>query len=90
MAVSLRTTALSGGDRQYASLLPSVNYELPQRWTRRIPGRVVVGTGYECAFHPEGVDNRVSAQLRWDFDWRKAATDLLLQKRSANPSSQNP
>jgi hypothetical protein len=75
-ATSLRSTAPSGDDREYFSVLPSVSYEIPPQWLPRVPGRLVVGAGYEAIFFDSAVEHRFSTRVRWDLDWRKAAHDL--------------
>jgi hypothetical protein len=76
LATSLRTTALDGDGHEYFSILPSVSYEVPSAWMHRLPGRLVVGAGYEAIFYRDKIANRITSRVRWDFDWRKAARDL--------------
>ncbi len=76
LAVSLRTTALDGGSEEYFSILPTASYEVPKEWLRGLPGRLVVGGGYEAVFHPGGTEHRVTSRVRWDYDWGRAARDL--------------
>ena len=75
-ATSLRTTAPAGDGREYFSVLPSVSYEIPPRLMMRLPGRMVVGAGYEAVFFSGETKHRITTRLRWDIDWRKAAQDL--------------
>lgn len=76
LATSLRTTAIDGGSTEFYSVLPSVSFEVPSHWFPRLPGRLVVGAGYEAIFHAGEFDQRVTSRVRWDFDWAKAARDL--------------
>ncbi len=76
LATSLRTTALDGEGREYFSVLPSVSFEVPARWVPRLPGRLVVGAGYEAIFFGNEIEHRVTSRFRWDLDWAKAARDL--------------
>jgi hypothetical protein len=71
LAVSLRST-VEGHGRQFVSLLPSVSWEVPPRYTRFTSGRWVAGLGYEAIFYDEGVENRVVGRLKWEVDWRRA------------------
>ena len=76
LATSLRTTELDGDGREYFSIIPSVSYEVPSRWMLHLPGRLVVGAGYEAIFYDGEVKHRITSRVRWDFDWRKAARNL--------------
>jgi hypothetical protein len=76
LATSLRTTALDGDDREYYSAITSVSYEIPSRWMFHLPGRLVVGAGYEAIFYHSEVEHRITSRVRWDYDWRKAARNL--------------
>jgi hypothetical protein len=76
LATSLRTTAIDGDGREYFSVITSVSYEIPARWMLHIPGRLVVGAGYEPIFYQSNVEHRITSRVRWDFDWRKAARNL--------------
>jgi hypothetical protein len=76
LTTSLRSTVLDGGNEEYFSVLPSVSFEVPPRWFPRLPGRVVVGGGYEAIFFQGEVKHRINSRIRWDFDWAKAARDL--------------
>ncbi len=76
LATAVRTTALDGGGREYFSVLPSVSYEVPERWLPFISGRVVVGAGYEAIFFRGEFEQRVTSRVRWDFDWVRAARNL--------------
>ena len=76
LATSLRTTALDGEGREYFSVQPSVSFEVPSRWVPRVPGRLVVGAGYDAIFFQGETKHRVTSRLRWDFDWAKTARDL--------------
>lgn len=75
-ATSLRTTAPAGESHEYFSVLPSVSYEIPPKLMLRLPGRLVVGAGYEAIFFGDDTEHRVTTRIRWDIDWRKAARDL--------------
>ncbi len=75
-ATPLRTTGIDGGGREYLSLQPTVSYEVPSRWLPRLPGRLVVGAGYEAIFFGSEVEHRFTSRVRWDVDWRKAAHAL--------------
>ena len=76
LATSLRTTALDGPSHEYVSIIPSVSFEVPAHWTPGIPGRFVVGAGYEAIFYGSEIEHRITSRIRWDFDWRKAARNL--------------
>ncbi len=76
LATALRSTALDGEGREYFSVQPSVSFEVPSRWIPRVPGRLVVGAGYEAIFFQGETKHRVTSRLRWDFDWAKTARDL--------------
>lgn len=76
LATSLRTTAFDGDNREYYSAITSVSYEVPSRWMFHLPGRLVVGAGYEAIFYHSEVEHRITSRVRWDYDWRKAARIL--------------
>ena len=76
LATAVRTTAPDGAAREYYSVLPAVSFEVPARWLPRVPGRVVVGAGYEVVFFGGEVKHRLTSRVRWDFDWAKAARNL--------------
>ncbi len=76
VATSLRTTALDGDGREYFSVLPAVSFEVPSRWVPRLPGRLVVGAGYEAIFFGDEIEHRITSRFRWDLDWAKAARNL--------------
>jgi hypothetical protein len=76
LATALRTTALDNDSHEYFSILPSLSYEVPERWLPFLPGRLVVGAGYEAIFFGGEFEQRVSSRVRWDFDWFRAARNL--------------
>ena len=87
LAASVRTTAIDGHDREYYSVMPGVSFEVPSHWVPRLPGRVVVGAGYEAIFYDSEVKHRITSRVRWDVDWRKAARaigDNVLPWRNGN------
>lgn len=62
------TTSLIGkGDRNFASINPSVLLELPPALTFGSKGRWIFGIGLKANFGPDGTDLGTSAKLRGEF-----------------------
>lgn len=80
LSVSVRTTVQDEA-RTFVSVKPVVSWEIPERYTLRLPGRWIAGVGWETIFYDDGIEHRLSGRLKWDFDVRRAVSNAMQRIR---------